>query len=234
MTIVAPILLACLFLAGTVTAAVILGKRNGPKVAILAGTIVASLVILCATLAVSAGFSRQRAANARNRALTSIVMTPEQMARDPMFRLESNYGIIEPGTRSSSVCRTAEAGKARASNQIEEQTTERSVQIVADAQGRQATSETTVEYRSNDLTESAAKGFNGPFEPTRRNLDRLRFSQPLAFVATAGAVSLLILIAYLFVDARRPSRYTWLRRGIWATAFVAVCLLLLWAGPLVR
>lgn len=60
-----------------------------------------------------------------------------------------------------------------------------------------------------------------------------RSKMPRMIIAGAALV-LLILIAYQFVDARRYARYTWLRRGLWATAFAVVCLLMWRAGPLMR
>ena len=93
------------------------------------------------------------------------------------------------------------------------------------------------EYRSDyDANPSAGtSGESGKrVEIHQYDSDRPLLSRTAAYAVGAGAVSLLILLAYLFVDTRPHGRYTWLRRGIWATAFVVVCLLLLWAGPLVR
>ncbi len=53
---------------------------------------------------------------------------------------------------------------------------------------------------------------------------------PLRYALSAGALALLIGVAYLFIDAPNRGRYTWLRRASWALAFLAVCLLVWRAG----
>ncbi len=53
---------------------------------------------------------------------------------------------------------------------------------------------------------------------------------PLRYALSAGALALLIGVAYLFIDAPRRGGYTWLRRATWAVAFLAVCLLVWRAG----
>ena len=54
----------------------------------------------------------------------------------------------------------------------------------------------------------------------------------LSQIARAGAMALLVILAYLFIDAPRRRRYTWFVRITAAAAFAAVCVLLSRAGSL--
>ena len=54
----------------------------------------------------------------------------------------------------------------------------------------------------------------------------------LSQIARAGAMAILVILAYLFIDAPRRRRYTWLVRITAAAAFAAVCVLLSQAGSL--
>jgi len=71
-----------------------------------------------------------------------------------------------------------------------------------------------------------------PFgEIPRRPLSQT-LPQPVRYILSGAALILLISLAYLFIDVRNRSRYTWLRRASWALAFLAVCLVV-WRTGLV-
>jgi hypothetical protein len=237
--LISPMLVG-LSLLGAVVVAVILAFRKGPKRATIAGGLVAAVLLLLLLVTLASVLSRPRATEVVGEQMARNMQAQmKMMARDPLFEScpDSATALSEAEDCAAESSSTSFGADATTDRQ-RAPSRDRSTRIEVTRQGSYGSStEATIEYRSDDDANPSA-GTKGEYDPRvgihRYDSDRPLLSRPVAYAAGAGAVSLLILLAYLFVDARPHGRHAWLRRGIWATAFVAVCLLLLRAGPLVR
>jgi hypothetical protein len=169
-----------------------------------------SISVFCVTIAVLAVADFARSGRAQRGPSVNL---PPVEAPAWMFETSGSSGASNGKNEVASV-------KAWTTGE-DETTREVSVESVRkDRRGGQS-SATMAESRTR-VRQDSSDGF----------LDERRSSRPALRTAwRIGGFSLLLLLAYLFLDAGRRPRYIWPRRLAVAATFAAVCLLIWRIGP---
>lgn len=191
-------------------AALIVGARRGRVIVAVVG-----LVLLCAAGSVVILLKEARSCTAGR--ITAVSMTPPLPPRPPDFDEELQAADLP----SVEVDADEEATKVSLSGGGE------SKKVLSVQVGRHG--------------KVQIDPFGGEEEPRKRSHRKLvdRVAEKVnggkgvvLHVVRVGAFCVLLLLAYLFLDAGRRRRYIWPRRVAVAAAFAAVCVFLWRIGPL--
>jgi hypothetical protein len=174
-----------------------------------------AISVFCAAVLIVAvsEVARQRE-NERGPAREWAPIPPSDMFRS--FGTTSFEGASGAQAKASSVSIEVQSGDAN------EPTSTVRVGSVQEAEGESAQFPAAAKPR----TRARASSIGDPREQTRK-------LSPAVLLATrVVAFSVLLILAYLFLDAGRRQRYIWPRRIALAAAFAGVCVLLWRIGPL--
>jgi len=198
---------ACLL--AVVAAMLILAFRKKGAAGIIVGVIVGLLFLFVFLGVTGAYLGMNRATHARTEAELAIQVARTEAARALQIAgTEAERAMQIAGTEAERAMQVAQGDEAYSVTTVELPASERDTGNHHVAMRSQSKCDTSTQHRKSALGSSVS------------------CLPILGQITVAALLAVLIVLAYLFVDAGKHDRYTWPRRIAWAVAFTAVCLLL--------